>query len=55
MRDVFEEFSPEQVKKFVLLEDATSSVGSFEKLGEDFVKEFTAKGMQISTTTKYFK
>lgn len=55
MRDVFEEFSPEQLKKFVLLEDATSSVGSFEKLGEDFVNEFTAKGMQISTTTKYFK
>ena len=54
MRDVFNEFSPEQIKKFVLLEDATSSVPGCEKMGEDFIKEYTAKGMQTAKTTTFF-
>jgi nicotinamidase/pyrazinamidase len=54
IRDVANEFSDEQVKRFVLLKDACSNVPSFENLGEDFVKEMTAKGMKVSTTDKYF-
>lgn len=53
MRDVFNEFSEEQVKKFVLLEDATSSVPGCEQMGQDFINEYTAKGMQIAKTTDY--
>ena len=54
MRDVFEQFSADQVKKFVLLKDATSSVAGCEQMGDDFINEFTAKGMQVATTTSYF-
>jgi len=54
MRDVFEQFSPEQIKKFVLLKDATSSVPGCEQMGDDFINEYTAKGMQVATTTTYF-
>jgi len=54
IRDVADTFSDEQVKRFVFMEDACSNVPTFEKLGEDFVNEMTAKGMQISTTDKYF-
>jgi len=51
-RDVAANFSnPEYVKKMTLLTDATSSVPTFEKYGEDFIKEMTAKGMKLSTTT----
>lgn len=54
MRDVFEQFSEEQIKKFVLLKDATSSVTGCEQMGDDFINEFTGKGMQVATTTSYF-
>lgn len=50
-RDVAKSFSdPAYVKKMVLCTDASSSVPGFEKLGDDFVKEMIAKGMQISST-----
>ncbi len=54
MRDIFKEFSPEQIKKFVLLKDATSSVPGCEQMGEDFITEYVAKGMQVATTTTFF-
>jgi len=54
MRDVFEKFSVDQVKKFVLLKDATSSVFGCEQMGNDFINEFTTKGMQVATTTSFF-
>ena len=54
IRDIADQFSPEQVKRFVLLTDASSNVGGFEQFGEDFVKEMTAKGMRTSTTVDYF-
>lgn len=41
---------PSYVKKMVLLTDATSSVPGFEKYGEDFIREMTAKGMRTATT-----
>lgn len=52
--DVAAEFSEDQVKKFTLLEDASSSVAGCEKMGEDFVNEMAAKGMKISKTDKFF-
>jgi nicotinamidase-related amidase len=46
---------PDIVKKLVLLTDATSPVPGSEKLQEDFIKEMTAKGMQLSTTDKFLR
>lgn len=54
IRDIAKEFSDDQIKRFVLLTDASSDVTGFESFGEDFVKEMTAKGMRLSTTTTYF-
>jgi nicotinamidase/pyrazinamidase len=54
IRDIADEFSVDQVKKFVLLQDASSNVTSFEKQGEDFVNEMVAKGMKLSSTTAFF-
>ena len=54
VRDVVNSFSnPEYVKKMVLLTDATSDVGGFEKFGEDFLKEMTSRGMKTATTTDF--
>lgn len=55
VRDIAAEFSDDQVKKFVLLEDAASNVGGFEKMGEDFVNEMVKRGMGIAKTTTFFK
>jgi nicotinamidase/pyrazinamidase len=52
--DVANEFSTDQIKKFVLLEDATSSVETCEKMGEDFVNAMVKKGMRLSKTTNFF-
>jgi nicotinamidase-related amidase len=52
--DVAAEFSEDQVKKFVLLEDASSSVPGFERLGDEFVARMQSKGMQLSKTDKFF-
>ena len=54
IRDIATKFSTDQIKKFVLLTDACSNVTYCDKLGEDFLNEMTAKGMRLSTTTKYF-
>lgn len=54
-RDVASELGPEFVKKCVLLTDASSNVTGLEFLGEAFVKDMTALGMQTSTTEDYFK
>jgi nicotinamidase-related amidase len=55
IRDVATEFSVDQIKKFVLLEDASSSVGGFEKMGTDFVTEMVGKGMRLAKTDTFFK
>jgi nicotinamidase-related amidase len=54
-RDVVTEFSPDQVKKFVLLEDASSNVTGFEALGKKFVDDMVKMGMQIAKTDTFFK
>lgn len=54
VRDVADELSaPEYIRKIHLLTDATSNVPGFESLGEDFVREMTARGMQCTTTTEF--
>jgi nicotinamidase/pyrazinamidase len=55
IRQIADEFSDDQIKKFVLLEDACSNVTSFEKQGEDFVNEMIGRGMKIAKTTTFFK
>jgi nicotinamidase-related amidase len=53
VRDVADGFSdPKVIEKLVLLADGTSPVQGFENLQDDFIKEMTAKGMKLSTTTK---
>lgn len=54
VRDIANEFGDDSyVKKLVLLTDTSSSVGGFEQLGTDFVREMKARGMQTSTTTDF--
>lgn len=56
IRDTADAFSdPKYIEKVHLLTDASSSVPGFENLGEDFVKEFTAKGMKTTTTVDFLK
>jgi nicotinamidase/pyrazinamidase len=61
VRDIAAEFGDAHIKKFVLLEDATSSVGDqpgstmFRDMADGFVKEMLGKGMQIAKTTTFFK
>ncbi|KKL58350.1 hypothetical protein LCGC14_2226240, partial [marine sediment metagenome] len=43
--DIANKFGKNNTRKFVLLEDASSSVTGFEDLGKDFVRDMTAKGM----------
>lgn len=53
IRDVAAEFGPDSVKKFVFLEDTSSDVPGFEDLGEAFIKDMTALGMQIAKSTDF--
>jgi nicotinamidase/pyrazinamidase len=54
VRDIATEFSdPKYVQKIHLLKDATGNVPGFDQYGEDFVKELTAKGMQVTTTKDF--
>lgn len=54
VRDVASKFqSPRYVSKLVLLSDAASNVTTFEHYGDEFVRELTAKGMQVSTTKDF--
>lgn len=61
VRDIAAEFGDEQVKKFVLLEDATSAVADqpgstmFADMADNFVKEMVKKGMKLAKTTDFFK
>ena len=53
VRDIAGEFGKENVKKLVLIEDCTSSVSGFEHLGEEFVQEMTASGMQVAQAADF--
>jgi len=54
VRDIADCFSDSKyVKKLVLLTDASSNVPGFDFLGDDFMQEMLAKGMQTSTTVEF--
>lgn len=56
VRDIANEFGDDSyVKKMILLGDGTSPVPMFEKFQEDFIKEMTGRGMQISNTVEFLK
>lgn len=48
--DIMNQFGKDQIKKFTLLEDTTSNVSGFEKLGQTFVKNAVADGMRVTNT-----
>lgn len=50
IRDIANNFGDENIKKFVLLTDTSSNVGTCEKMGDDFVKEMVKRGMKTTTT-----
>lgn len=54
VRDIADNFGDENIRKLVLIEDTTSSVPGFEKLGEQFVADMTARGMQLGRSSDYF-
>jgi len=56
-RDIFAEFGVDQIKKFVLLKDATSSVPGCGQIGEDFINEFTQSpyNLKVATTVHPFE
>lgn len=54
VRDIANYFQDDTfIKKVVLLEDASSNVGGLEFLGEQFVTDMKARGMQTTTTADY--
>ena len=53
VRDIAENSDENDIKKMVLLTDTTSSVKGFEKMGEEFVREMTARGMRTCTTEEF--
>ena len=55
VRDIANNFGEENIKKLWLIEDCSSSVGGFEQLGTDFVKEMVGRGMNIVKSTEFLK
>jgi nicotinamidase-related amidase len=55
VRDIANNFGEENIRKFVLLTDATSPVPGkdFEPMTESFMKEMTKRGMKVSTTKEF--
>jgi nicotinamidase/pyrazinamidase len=61
--DIADNFGEENIKKLVLLTDATSPVPNppgpgapdFVGMGKKFIKDMKARGMQVSTTTEFLK
>jgi len=55
VRDICNNFADSSyVGKLILLEDASSSVPTFDKDGESFVEDMVKKGMKLSNTTEIF-
>ncbi len=53
--DLANNFGEDNIKKFILLTDCTSSVNvpGLENLGPDFIKDMTARGMRVTTSVDY--
>jgi len=50
VRDIADNFGEDNIKKMYLLEDCTSDVPGFVQMGEDFIKDMTTRGMNITDT-----
>jgi nicotinamidase-related amidase len=55
IEDIAMNFGEENIKKFVLLEDTSSSVQGFEQMGIDFVSEMSARGMQVMKSIDFLR
>ena len=53
VEDIANNFGEENIKKIILLTDTSSNVTGFEQNGKNFIKNMTARGMQISTSVDY--
>lgn len=53
VKDIADKFGEENIKKLVLIRDCTSNVAGCDQMGEDFINEMTARGMQISTSIEF--
>jgi len=51
--DIANNFGEDNIKKFILLEDASSNVTGFESLGENFVTDMKKRGMRVALTTDF--
>jgi nicotinamidase-related amidase len=43
------------IQKLTLLTDCSSNVPGFEKMGQDFINEMTARGMKTATSDQYLR
>lgn len=50
VRDIADALGSQNAGKMVLLADCTSPVCGFERQGEDFVREMTARGMRVASS-----
>ncbi|MFW9871800.1 MAG: hypothetical protein ACFFG0_01775 [Candidatus Thorarchaeota archaeon] len=55
VKDIADNFGEENIKKMILLTDATSDVPTFENLGESFLNDMVKRGMKTSTTIDFLK
>lgn len=61
VRDIADNFGEDNIKKMILLQDATSDVpdppgtSMFTDIGEQFVSDMMSRGMQVSTTVEFMK
>lgn len=61
VKDIADNFGEDNVKKMILLQDATSDVPDppgttmFTDIGEQFVSDMMTRGMQVSTTVDFLK
>jgi nicotinamidase/pyrazinamidase len=53
IKDIADAFGDENIEKFVLIQDCCSNVPGFEKLGQDFIKSMTKRGMRVTTSVDY--
>jgi nicotinamidase-related amidase len=54
VRDIADQLAaPQYIAKIHLLRDATSNVPGFDAVGEQFVRDMTARGMHVTTTTDF--
>jgi nicotinamidase-related amidase len=51
--DIAEQFGDDATRKFVLLEDTSSSVPGFEKQGQDFIDFLKSKGCKSVKSTEF--